>query len=459
MHFAKEYITKYNLAKEIIKDRIIEIEKNLDFLSAIRKIKNLKELDTFLEYEFNKRFKIIEINITFIVESLEELQVFCHEDVKNIIPKINSLKEIELDIAFSKAKDIDWLIKTIESEEDITEVEKSNLLDISEFNKKVRYFIHSTLAFAQNPLPIVVLSKINKAISEDKMLFTSKELYEDICYCLSECYRMRKAIEQFHILSNVDYGHWESYQINSDEIIKYIELYKHRFEGFYYNNHLYNIIINIENKLLKSIELNLPIIKVKEVIDILLHNAAEELVEKEIQLKKIFEKNIICVISQEEENILISIKDNGRGINEKDNIDKAFVSSKTNFKNHGIGLDVANKISKIINGSIKKQNNIDEDGATFSFKFPIFKIITLEGFKQKINILIIGEESEIEKKSKNIINEYDEVRLLKVRNVAGLKDFKKDGLIKFINILIKSKKLTTLPQHILNDFKGKIIEV
>jgi signal transduction histidine kinase len=371
MHFAKEYISKYNLAKENIKDRITHIELELDTLLLVKKIDKIDDIKKYYDLEFSKRFNYIEINIKFIIDSLEELQTFCHEDVRKIIPLIKSLNEYEEDEAFQKAKDIDWLIDIIDKEVEISAIDKKNLLDISEFNKKVRYFIHSTIAFVQNPLPVVAQSKLERMQNKNEMTYSSNELYEDICYCLSECYRIRRAIEQFHILSNVDYGHWESYKTTLEELKKYFEVYKYRFEGFFYNNELHKIYLEINNKVELNTELELPIIKVKEVIDILLHNAAEELLEKELESKVNYEKKIVCTIEKEQEELIISIKDNGRGI-EKGEIERAFVSTKSNIKNYGIGLDVANKNARILEGKITNFNN--EIGATFLFKFPIRKV-------------------------------------------------------------------------------------
>lgn len=458
MHFAKEYISAYNNAKDLIKHRLNDVEKELDSLLAIKNIKDLNQCKFLYENNMLTTYEIIDINLKFIVDHLEELQMFCHEDIKTIIPHINSIKELSEIEAFQKAKNIDWLIETIKQETELTVNEKSNLLDISEFNKKMRYFIHSTMAFAQNPLPYAVKRKLEKNISKEELINSPLEMYEDICYCLSECYRIRKSIDQFHILSNVDYGNWKSEEATSEDIEKYLNIYKHRLEGFFYKEHLYRINVDIKNSI-KSKPINLPMEKIKEVIDVIIHNAAEELVEKEIEHKSEFKKIISCEIKEVDKEVVIAIRDNGRGFDEDDNIDKAFKSTKRNFKNHGIGLDIANKNAMIMAGKINKYNN-DDEGSTFEFVFPFNKIISLEGFRQKINILVIGEENRIEEEAKQQQEIYSENRIIRIKSNHVLREYIKDKLLRFINVIVKEKKNIKGTKLIKDDdFKGKIIEV
>jgi hypothetical protein len=46
-----------------------------------------------------------------------------------------------------------------------------------------------------------------------------------------------------------------------------------------------------------------------------------------------------------------------------------------------------------------------------------------------------------------------------VKNITNLKEYLKNELIKFINILIKSKESPMIDNQILKDFTGRIIEV
>lgn len=458
MHLAKEYIGKYNKGKEEIKNCLQNVETNLDALLPIKNIKSVKDCEDFLKYVFSKKYELINVNIDLIIELLNELQKFCHEDIKTIIPFISSLKEMDTHEAFRMAKNIDWLIETIKQESELKENDKLALLEISEFNKKVRYFIHSTLAFCQNPLPYQVRKELKTNIKNDTMTVSANEMYEDICYCLSESNRIKKAIEKFHILSNVEFGNWESVKTTTSDILKYFDIYKNRFEGYYYKGKLYNIKLSTNDLTNGEEQLEIPLVKVKEVIDVLLHNAAEELVEKEISNDFEFDKSIECTIEMIDKNVKLSIKDNGRGI-KGENLEKAFISTKQNLQNYGIGLDIANRNVKILKGSLENYEN-EEEGVTFVFTFPSRRIVEQEGFKQKINVLVYGNYEKLEDTVKELNTKYDDIRIIKHESLRALKDELSDGLLSFINIIIKDDSKKDINNYINEGkFKGQIIKV
>ena len=71
-------------------------------------------------------------------------------------------------------------------------------------------------------------------------------------------------------------------------------------------------------------------------------------------------------------NITIEIKDNGRGISNKDlpNIFKRFYQGRNNTDGFGLGLSLAQKIIRLHNGSIKTDSKINK-GTTFTIKIPL----------------------------------------------------------------------------------------
>lgn len=116
-------------------------------------------------------------------------------------------------------------------------------------------------------------------------------LFMEVNSLMSEVYRIRRLLDQYHVLSNSSYGNWDSHSIEVKEIIDYLKIYKYRFEGFYFNENIYFIDLNIDDSTIQQdLKLNIPLDKVKEIIDVLLHNAADELVSKELVLGK-FDKN------------------------------------------------------------------------------------------------------------------------------------------------------------------------
>ncbi len=455
MHFSKEYILKYNTAKEIIKSHLSSIEIELDRLEGVKGLNTIEECREFISNVIVEPFDSISEHIEKISFELNLLQMFCHEDVKNIIPSIIALEDMEEDEAFSKAKDIDWLIGIIGRDDRLDKSERYRLLDISEFNKKVRYFIHSTLAIVQNPLPITVLNKIKNNIKKGSMISTADVLSKDVNYCMSEVYRIKKSIEQFHILSNSDYGNWASEKISCEELKHYFEVYKHRFENYFFKEKIYNIKVNIFNEL-GTKNLSIPLDKIKEVIDVFLHNAAEELVDKEGDEGE-FEKTIICTIKDINNKCCIEVQDNGRGI-EADSIDKAFYSTKANSKNYGIGLDIAKKNSIIVKGELLMIND-ENSGAIFRLIFPYEIRVDQTGFGHKLNVVTIGQGGKkINAELEKITKEHISPRVIRASDDSAVKGLIKDKILDAVDVIVIEKDNSIINEWLKkSNFKGKLI--
>lgn len=84
-------------------------------------------------------------------------------------------------------------------------------------------------------------------------------------------------------------------------------------------------------------------------------------------------KNITLTLEKKQNNVILSISDEGDGIKEKDinKIFKKYYTSAKKYSNIGVGLGlyIANKIVLAHNGEIIAKNNIDK-GATFSIVLP-----------------------------------------------------------------------------------------
>jgi len=456
VHLVKEYIAIYNHIKELIKKQLIDIENILDEILFLKDVKDIKELNEFNNGVFKKGYETIIFKVEIVADELNKLQQFCYEDIKNVIPFVPAVSKLPEHDAFQQAKNIDWLIETIQKDSELDEKERKRLLEISQFNKRIRYFIHSTLAFVENPLPFGTHRRITKTLKEKSIPPDwEKFINEDISYHLAEVYRLRKAVDQFHILSDADYGDWASYDEKLSDFIAYLNLYKQRFQVFYYNNEYFNINVSIENRIKKEMALYLPMVKAKEVIDVLMHNAAEELVEKD-KIKN-FEKHIDCIVEYKDERIKLSIMDNGRGIIEGTNVNTAFLTTKNNSKNIGIGLDIANKIAKIFKGSLESFNNKNKNGACFVFTFPIRILVRQEGFRRKLNVLVLNNSKEVESKLEEYISKYDDVRTIKADSRSLVDEFAADEVISCIDVVL-TKKGNDLLTSILNNskFKGNI---
>ena len=88
----------------------------------------------------------------------------------------------------------------------------------------------------------------------------------------------------------------------------------------------------------------------------------------EISLEKVKEKN-----DNENEFVSVKIKDNGKGI-DKDILSRLFKKFTTNSETGtGLGLYISKNIVEAHGGKIWTENNSDDNGATFSFTFPLTK--------------------------------------------------------------------------------------
>ena len=88
----------------------------------------------------------------------------------------------------------------------------------------------------------------------------------------------------------------------------------------------------------------------------------------EISLEKVKEKN-----DNENEFVSVKIKDNGKGI-DKDILSRLFEKFTTKSETGtGLGLYISKSIVEAHGGKIWTENNSDDNGATFSFTFPLTK--------------------------------------------------------------------------------------
>lgn len=459
MHFFKEYVQNYNEKKEHINSILNNIESSLDVLLKVKNIKTIDECNEFIL--INKSiFEAIDKDIAKIIENLNLLQNFCYEDIKNILPFIPEFKSLDEHEAFLKAKNIDYLIECIKNDREPNIYEKVNLLEIAEFNKKVRYFIHTTMAIVENPSAFIIQKKLEKNIKENQFIHEPMNLFMEVNSLMSEVYRIRRLLDQYHVLSNSSYGNWDSHSIEVKEIIDYLKIYKYRFEGFYFNENIYFIDLNIDDSTIQQdLKLNIPLDKVKEIIDVLLHNAADELVSKELVLGK-FDKKINCIINECDNNIIISIEDNGRGF-EDSNLLKPFSTTKNGrFHNQGIGLDIASTNCMILSGKLEIENK-ENSGALFRLIFPRDIKANTEIFKLKINIAVFGKSMNTSKKLDELKEIHkDNYRIVQINSIEDFNVFLKNASLKAIDIIIIDNNEKELNESMKKYFyKGQIIVV
>jgi hypothetical protein len=459
MHFFKEYIENYNETKSKLNTILNEIEIQLDKLLGIKKIVSIDECKIFLE--INKEcFENISNSISKIIETLNLLQIFCYDDIKKILPFISEFKYLDEHEAFLKAKNIDLLIEYIKKDKDTKTYEKNNILEIAEFNKKVRYFVHTTLAIVENPSTYVIQKKLQKNIKENKFLHSSEDLYYEVNYLLNEVFRIKRLLEQYHILSNSSYGNWNSSMTTIKQLLDYLTIYKNRFEGFYFNEEIYFIKLEVRNTIDENRKIYIPEDRIKEIIDVLLHNAADELVSKQLELGD-FEKIIICELEETSNEIVLKVQDNGRGF-EDDNLIRPFISTKySRFHNQGIGLDIANTNCMIISGKLEISNSKETGGAIFKFIFPKHIKANTDIFKFKINIAIFGKSISTIEKVEELKQTYKEnKRIIRINTKDELRTYLQNASLNALDIIVIDKNEIDLNKELKKySFKGQYLSV
>jgi two-component system sensor histidine kinase VicK len=130
--------------------------------------------------------------------------------------------------------------------------------------------------------------------------------------------------------------------------------------------------------------INADIMKIGQVISNLIENSIKFISEEEESDKK--EEGVISITIEKKEIstgandynirepiIIVSIKDNGTGI-DKEILPKLFKKfTSKSFQGTGLGLYLYKKIVEAHDGKIWGENNKEEKGATFSFSLPLNK--------------------------------------------------------------------------------------
>jgi light-regulated signal transduction histidine kinase (bacteriophytochrome) len=154
-------------------------------------------------------------------------------------------------------------------------------------------------------------------------------------------------------------------------LFSYTKLHDHKLK--YENVAISVLVYNIKNKLQLYLEERNSLILIDDDIEITTDKQMLELVLQNIILNGLkYNKSetptIKISIENSEKNTIISVVDNGIGIDEK-YLDKIFVAfarlNKTEYSGTGLGLTISQKIINKLNGEIKIESKIDT-GSKFS---------------------------------------------------------------------------------------------
>lgn len=158
-------------------------------------------------------------------------------------------------------------------------------------------------------------------------------------------------------------------QFSLDELIQNIikdfeNHLNHKQIKFEYNNLVNNCTLYADKNRISQVLLNLIGNSVK-FID------GEGTITVTVKKKKGDNSSQINSKTKNNEMILVTVKDNGKGI-DKEIMPKLFTKFVTkSFQGTGLGLYISKKIMEAHGGSLSAENNLDGKGATFCFSLPL----------------------------------------------------------------------------------------
>ena len=158
-------------------------------------------------------------------------------------------------------------------------------------------------------------------------------------------------------------------QFSLDELIQNIikdfeNHLNHKQIKFEYNNLVNNCTLYADKNRISQVLLNLIGNSVKFIDE-------EGTITVTVKKKKGDNSSQINSKTKNNEMILVTVKDNGKGI-DKEIMPKLFTKFVTkSFQGTGLGLYISKKIMEAHGGSLSAENNLDGKGATFCFSLPL----------------------------------------------------------------------------------------
>ena len=316
-----------------------------------------------------------ETQVSEAIKSLKDLllniRIVAYEHLR-AIAQILSVKKSNLNNNYEKLledlKDNNKADKILKEAFD-DKIKQTELLQEIAFINEIRVFIHQAL----NIHAMVTINFVSKVLSKEKekgKIIKDKEvLVEKIESAIFNLHRLHRYWNEIKNLKGNVQVNLTNLPIS--EVLKSLQVYKEKVANYYYIGKENKIILNINNKLDKEVldrTLEIDLDKFLEIVEVILFNATEELINKEIEDGIIDEKHIYLDIYNEivnaKEVLVIKIKDNGRGIKEPLKIFEMNYTTKKDKGGSGIGLATALKLAKLLNINIRVNTKVGK-GSTF----------------------------------------------------------------------------------------------
>ncbi|RLA84100.1 MAG: hypothetical protein DRG78_02340 [Epsilonproteobacteria bacterium] len=356
----------FNIYKNTLDSiNIIELS-NLEILKFeyIEETVETRELyikEIFTKYDGKRKEQLN--NITRYLADLKDTCIHNQNELKEIL-KIESNIEIDLE---EVVKD-DKLFSYHYLNNNISIIDNNYHIDLLNKDIKllieVRTFIHQALNILGQSSNIFVEKVLKKEQEQQKIKKSTQDLITRMMISNSNIFRLHN---DYNSLLNIK----DNTKVNSVEnltvkvLLEYLISYQDRLSDYDYNQKQNIIKLDIENKVEdENIAIPVNIYKYIEILEVILYNAAEELCNKESEMNTTNSKTISFQIYTEGTNLIIRIKDNGRGIEDISKIFNLNYTTKSDHGGSGIGLFAAKKIADYLNVniSVNTKNNV---GSTF----------------------------------------------------------------------------------------------
>ncbi len=364
----KEYMKLLIGAEQQVADVFEDMAQDFQELKKIQNYSNTKEdLQLYYDTDFKYLKKLID-GFQKLSVPTKELHEFCTNELFDIAELLK--------VDFSEIKDSESARIVLEKNDFLSSATKDSIFSVLEINDKLRISFHQIKAILANSMSITFLEyKLEKQLKLEKPTFTTSEILKMIKTSEIELKRFERSWYELVNLNRHNYE-FQFEQHSSKELKEYLELQKEKLANYYFYGRYREILL--VNDGLDDFAFKSDIFKIKEILDVILNNAAEELSVKsnieESENVQITEKkiNFSITLSKENNTFLIRIKDNGRGIPDTTLIFKPYYTTKKAEGGSGIGLSAALKITKALGGSVIVNTMITK-GSTFYIEMPIEK--------------------------------------------------------------------------------------
>lgn len=360
----KQKITEVSV---IVKD---ELSKTDNLYFELRKVANYDDsrdsLYLYREKEMSCLGELIS-HLMSIQSALAILKEFCNDEVHEFATFAS--------INFDVAKDIKNVVTVLnQNNTKIDDIQKGLIIDSLSFNEKLRSTLHQLSAIMQNVISISGLERKFKLQERfpEKNILLKEELLTVIDASQMDQKRLERTWLELINLNSED-SDFALEVIHSDQLASYLSLQKEKLSNYYFFKQHKKILLVVDG--LESFVFISDFDKIREIMDVILSNAAEELCDKEISEidngDEISHKQInISIQLSSNDSFTIRIKDNGRGISNTKIIFEPYFTTKKEKGGSGIGLAAAIKLVNLLGGSVMV-NTLIGKGSTFYITFPL----------------------------------------------------------------------------------------